>query len=146
MADPVTVAIAAALVLADEERVLLTWNDKWQAFTLPMTRLAAIPPGGTPERAGLRAASEVLQLPTRLIPDRSGKATRMLQLSWRDKIIKNYVFNVFPIEVHPDFQSLQLRNGSAIWMPVEQLRSGEYQPMSPTVVPVLNECREWGWL
>jgi ADP-ribose pyrophosphatase YjhB (NUDIX family) len=146
MNDPETLRIAVALVMSESRRILLAWNHHWQGFALPMTKIDAGPPAETPELAAARAAAETLQLPARVVPGRSGQAMRMLQLSGRDGEIKNYVYTVVPIEVHPDFHAAPRDHRPTIWAPVAKLAAGEYQPLTSSVQPVLDACREWGWL
>jgi len=44
MFDPAQPSIAVAYVVDSQGRLLLTWNDKWGAFTLPMTKLQSDQP------------------------------------------------------------------------------------------------------
>lgn len=145
MFDPQNLQIAVALVKFDQGKVAISWNDKWQAFVLPMTKLDAGPPAESAEQAAVRAAAEVLQLPVRVVPGQAGKEMRKLQLSSRDGELKDYHFTIVPVEIHPDFQSAVTHR--PVLMPtVEKLQSGAYQPVSPSVKPILDACVEWGWL
>jgi hypothetical protein len=146
MADPKKLRIAVAFMMSDAKRLLLHWNEKWQAFALPMSKPNAGPPAETFEQAAIRAAAEALLLPTRTVAERDSRATRSLQLSARDGHIKDYVYTVVPVEVHPDFRGLSPDSRPVIWMPIGKLLAGEYQPLTCSVKPILDECRAWGWL
>ena len=71
MVDPVTVQAAIAWIRNEQGKLLLVWNQQWQAFTLPVTSIHAGPPAEKPEQAALRAASESLHLPTRAVAGKS---------------------------------------------------------------------------
>lgn len=145
MFDPHTVQIAVALVKLNKDQVAVSWNGNWGAFVLPMTKLDTTPPAEFPEQAAVRAAAEVIGLPCRVVPGQSGKAMRKLQLGQRDGELKDYHFTVVPVEVHPDFQSA-ITHRPVLMPSVERLLAGDYQPVSPSVKPILDSCLEWGWL
>ena len=145
MLDPAQPSIAVAYVVDPQGRLLLTWNDKWGAFTLPMTKLQSDQPAETPEQAGVRAASEVLGVPTRVVPGKASMFARGLQKSPRDGDIKDYQYNVVPVEVHPDFAS-HISSKRLVWTAIDKLQTGEYQPISKSVEALLRECIEWGWI
>ena len=145
MFDPLTVQIAVAFVKPNKDQVAVSWNGNWGTFVFPMTKVDTTPPAESVENAAVRAAAEVIGLPCRVVPGQSGKAMRKLQLGQRDGELKDYYFTVVPVEVHPDFQSAITQR--PVLMPsVERLLTGEYQPMSPSVKPILDACLEWGWL
>ncbi len=146
MFEPKTIRVAVAYVVDDEQRLLLAWNDKWGAFTLPMSKMYFGPPAEKAEEAAIRAASEVLRLPTRAVAGKSAKETRALEVSARDGELKNYVYTVAPIELHPDFQGRSLSHLAVIWAPIARIESGEYRPLSETVSRLLLEIRQWGGL
>ena len=145
MLDPAQPSIAVAYVVDPQGQLLLTWNEKWGAFTLPMTKLQSDQPAETPEQAGVRAASEVLGVPTRVVPGKAAKFARCLQKSPRDGDIKDYQYNFVPEEVHPDFAS-HISSKHLVWTAIDKLQTGEYQPISKSVESLLRECIEWGWL
>jgi hypothetical protein len=145
MLDLQTVQIAVALVKSNKDQVAISWNGNWGAFVLPMTKLDITPPAESAEQAAVRAAAEVFGLPCRVVPGQSGKAMRKLQLGQRDGELKDYHFTVVPVEVHPDFQSA-ITNRPVLMPAVEKLQTGDYQPMSPSVKPILDACVEWGWV
>ena len=146
MFDPQNVQIAVALVKLDQQRLALTWNDNWQAFVLPMTKLDAGPPAETAEQGAVRAAAEVFQLPVRVVSGKAGKAMRKLQLGQRDGELKDYHFTVVPVEIHPDFRNATIAHRPVVIADLKKLHDGEYQPISPSVKPILDACVEWGWL
>jgi hypothetical protein len=145
MFDPAQPSIAVAYVVDSQGRLLLTWNDNWGAFTLPMTKLQSDQPAETPEQAGVRAAAEVLGVPTRVVPGKASKFARGLQKSPRDGDIKDYQYNVVPVEAHPDFAS-HISSKHLVWAAIDKLQTGEYQPISKSLEALLRECIEWGWL
>lgn len=138
--DPKNVQIAVALLKLGNDNVALTWNDKWGAFVLPMTKIDNGKPAETAEHAALRAAAEVLQLPVRVIAGQAAKAMRTLQLSDRDGEIKDYHFHVVPVEIHPDFAAISITHRPVIFATVDQLQSEAIQPISPSVKPIIDEC------
>ena len=146
MFDPQNVQIAVALVKLDQNRLAIAWNEIWDAFVLPMTKIDAGPPAETAEQAAVRAAAEVFQLPCRVVPGKAGQAMRKLQLSSRDGELKDYHFTVVPVEIHPDFSSTSLAYRPVFFAAATKLLNGEYQPLSPSVNPILEACVEWGWL
>ena len=148
MFDPPKPSIAVGFVTDPQGRLLLTWNDKWQAFTIPMTKIDTEPPAETVAQAAVRAVSEVLGVPTRAIPGKQKDigVMRALQKSERDAQIKDYQYQVAQIEIHPDFASITPTHHPSIWVDVSKLQRGEYQPVSPSVERVLQNCIEWGWI
>lgn len=146
MFDPQNVQIAVALVKLNKGQVAVSWNDNWGAFVLPMTKLDATPPAESAEQGAVRAAAEVLGLPCRVVTGQTGKAMRKLQLGQRDGELKDYHFTVVPVEVHPDFQNAPVAHRPMLFASTDKLQSGEYQPVSPSVKPILDACLEWGWV
>ena len=106
MFDPAQPSIAVAYVVDSQGRLLLAWNANWGAFTLPMTKLHTEMPAETPEQAALRAAAEVLGVPTRVVPGHTAKFARGLLRSPRDGEIKDYQYHVVPIEYRHSAGSL----------------------------------------
>ncbi len=98
MFNPTQPSIAVAYVVDSSGRLLLAWNSSWGCFTLPMTKLQIEQPAETPERAAVRAAAEVLGVPTRVVPNKTAKFARGLLRSPRDGDIKDYQYHVVPIE------------------------------------------------
>ena len=144
-ADPERLGIAVALVISDSRRLLLSWNEPWQGSVLPMSKLHAGPPAESPEQAAVRAAAQALHLPVRVLPGHRSQTTLAATIA-RDGEIKDYVFTIVLIEAHPDFRDSLPDSHRVIWMPVEKLIAGEYQPLTTSVKPILDECRVWGWL
>lgn len=146
MFDPQTLQIAVALVKLNKNQVAVSWNDNWGAFVFPMTKLDTTPPAESAEQAAVRAAAEIFGLPCRVMPGQSGKAMRKLQLGQRDGELKDYHFTVVPVEVHPDFGNASIAHRTVLFASADKLQSGEYQPVSPSVKPILDACLEWGWV
>lgn len=145
MFDPAQPSIAVAYIVDSQGRLLLAWNEKWGAFTLPMTKVLSEQPAETPEQAAIRAAAEVLGVPTQVVPGKATKFARGLQKSPRDGDIKDYQYNVVQVEAHPDFVS-QVSSKPLVWAAINKLQTGEYQPVSRSVESLLRECVEWGWI
>lgn len=145
MFDPAQPSIAVAYIVDSQGRLLLTWNEKWGAFTLPMTKVHSDQPAESPEQAAIRAAAEVLAVPTRVVVDKETKFARGLQKSPRDGDIKDYQYNVVPVEAHPDFAS-QVSSKPLLWATIAKLQNGDYQPVSKSVEAILQECAQWGWI
>lgn len=145
MSEYPVVSIGVALMKFDG-RLALTWNERWGAFVLPMTKQDSGPPAETAEEAAVRAASDVFRLPTRVV---AGQAAQAVRHTWRggsDGQLKDYHFTVVPVEVHPDFAAVAAGSDRAVLADVDKLQSGEYQPLSPSMKTILTACVEWGWL
>jgi len=145
MFNPTQPSIAVAYVVDSSRRLLLAWNANWGCFTLPMTKLHLEQPAETPEQSAVRAAAEVLGVPTRVVPGQSAKFARGLLRSPRDGDIKDYQYHVVPIEAHPDFAS-HIAPHPLVWAEIDKLQTGEYQPLSKSIEALLEDCVEWGWI
>lgn len=145
MFDPDQPSIAVAYIVDSQGRLLLTWNNKWGAFTLPMTKVQFDQPAETPEQAAIRAAAEVLGVPTQIVPGKETKFARGLQKSPRDGDIKDYQYNIVQVEAHPDFASL-VSSKTFVWASIAKLQNSDYQPVSKSVDAILQECVAWGWI
>jgi hypothetical protein len=110
-----------------------------------MTKLRSEPPQETPEKAGVRAAAEAMGVPARVTPGSTVKFARSLQKSMRDADIKDYQYNIVPVEAHPDFVA-DLTSRPLVWVSIKELQKGEYQPVSSSVELLIRECAEWGWV
>jgi ADP-ribose pyrophosphatase YjhB (NUDIX family) len=144
MFNPAKPSIAVAFIIDSNGRLLLTWNEKWGAFTLPMTKVDMEVPAETPSQAAVRAAAEVLQVPCRVVAGKHPQFSRGLQKSDRDAQIKDYQYNVIQVEPHPDFAA-HITSQLLVWAAIDKLQAGEYQPISQSVEPLLRESVEWGW-
>lgn len=144
MGADVDLSRVAVAIVTDEplQRVLLTWNDRWGAFTLPMTRVR-IAPGGhpldTPEQAALRAAAEALGVPVRhAAPPLKAELNRFL-LSGREQRVKPYEHHIFRVEPHPHFAGRFFYRGPFLWASAYALMDrGIYEPISPSVAPLIR--------
>ncbi len=143
--NPTQPSIAVAFAVDTNKRLLLTWNTNWGCFTLPMTKLQLEQPAETPEQAAVRAAAEVLGVPTRVVPGQAAQFARGLLRSPRDGDIKDYQYHVVPIEAHPDFAS-HIAAQPRVWAKIDKLQTGEYQPLSKSIAALLDDCIQWGWL
>lgn len=143
MTDPKTVPVVVALVTDADGRVLMTWNPRWGGFTLPMTKPEDGRPAEAVERAAVRAAAEVVGRPVRRVNGTKPRTTRDLLRSARDAEVKNYVYAVVPVELHPDFAG---HAGRGFWAAPDRLACGDYHPTTDSVLPLVAELREWGWI
>ena len=113
--DPMNVEVVVSLVTNPSRRILLTFNERWGAFTLPMTRRRRGRQGNEPlTRAAFRAAGEALGVPVRLVQEDSRRLAGRLQ-SGRQLVDKQYRYDVFHVEPHPDFDDrLQIRAAACV--------------------------------
>lgn len=142
------VDVAVVLILdSTGERLLVDHNPRWSGFSLPMTKLGAVPaaaPGSptTPEpaeHAAVRAAVDVLgrPLPPTGRPARLSHDVPPWHQSGRDGEWKRYRYHLFALKAagtpHP-------RPGHvAVWLTPAELES--HEPVSPTVRHVLTAVR-----
>src|SRR5687768_12038394 len=95
------VPVSAVLFLNRDRECLLTFHHRWNGFTLPMTAQRSGPGGReSPDRAALRAAARAVNVPVRI-----GKHVRLepeAVVSGRDFHVRNYLYDVFRAEPHPD--------------------------------------------
>jgi hypothetical protein len=132
------VDVAVALVTDENQRVLLTLNENWGMFTLPMTGRRRGSQGPEPRtRSVLRAAVEALGVPVRLVEDGPRRVLGRLQ-SGRQLVDKIYTYNVYHVEPHPDFaERLQVRQPH-LWLSPHLVLSGAYEPISESARFILR--------
>jgi hypothetical protein len=132
------VDVVVALVTDENQRVLLTLNENWGMFTLPMTGRRRGSQGPEPRtRAVLRAAVEALGVPVRLVEDGPRRVLGRLE-SGRQLVDKIYTYNVYHVEPHPDFaQRLQVRQ-PPLWLSPHLILSGIYEPISESARFILR--------
>ena len=129
--------------------ILTVYNDKWGAFTLPMTKRRR---WQDPTRsrgirnepwrdAAVRAATELLgrtfapsELPSLLM-----KVEKAYQQSDRDGIWKEYRFQVFSMNLHPNERLLD--NVTAEWLDPGDILDGKIRPVSETAQFILLQLR-----
>ena len=141
--EPKIIRIAVALMMTDHG-VAITWSENWDAFVLPMTKIATGARAENPEQAAVRALAEVLRVPCQIEPGQTSHEMRQLQLSDRDGEIKDYQFVIVPVRIHPDFANTTIRPHSVIFATGDKLQAGEYQPMSPSTKLIIDECASIG--
>lgn len=136
--EQVHVEVAVALVTDASKRVLLTFNDRWGSFTLPMTRRRRGTQANEPTiRAARRAAAEALGVPVRLAEPVQKRLPVLLE-SGRQLVDKIYSYRIFHIEPHPDFAgALHIRQPHA-WLSPHWILSGAYEPISESARFILN--------
>ena len=139
------VDVVVALIMDSDLRLLWTWNAKWGAFTLPMTKLrkgeSTVEP---PEHAAARAGAEVLGVPAKVgirwtaIPE--------LKVSDRDFATRLYAYDVFRVEAEPRFAPQVRLAEPHLWLSVGDALSGRYQPLSQSSVDICQELVAQGRL
>jgi hypothetical protein len=132
------VDVAVALVTDENQRVLLTLNENWGMFTLPMTGRRRGSQGPEPRtRAALRAGVEALGVPVQLVEDGPRRVLGRLE-SGRQLVDKIYNYNVYHVEPHPDFvERLQVRQPH-LWLSPHLILSGIYEPISESARFILR--------
>jgi hypothetical protein len=138
--ERVHVDVGVALVTDRKQRVLLTLSDHWGSFTLPMTRRRRGPRvNEPPTRSALRAATEVMGVPVRLVETRRPAKPVLGRLqSGRQLVDKIYSYSVFHVEPHPDFaDKLQIRPPH-LWLSPHLVLSGIYEPISESARFILR--------
>lgn len=137
--ERIHIDVAVALVTDPNRRVLLTWNENWGSFTLPMTRRRGRQRKESPTRSVLRAAADALGTPVRLAESSRGPKPLLARLdSGRQFLDKIYAYHVFHVEPHPDFADrLQIRQPH-IWLSPHLVLSGVYEPISESARFILR--------
>jgi hypothetical protein len=124
------VEAAVALVMNRNNEVLLVWNDLWGMFGPPMTKRRRGKLENEPmPRAAVRAAVEALGVPVRSVNEGQRRLAAELQ-SGRQLVVKNYNYDIYHIEPHPDFADRLCIRQPHLWLSPHQVLSGEYEPIS----------------
>jgi hypothetical protein len=135
----------AVVIIKNGKKILLIYNRKWGAFTLPMTNRRTLIdnrfPNAQPEeedwgRAAARAAAEVLGLT--FTPASAPKPVFELKNCKRsdaDGRIKAYNFHVFVLAVTAGVKLAIGTNGE--WLRPNDL--GNREPISQTATEIINE-------
>ncbi len=145
MFDHAQPSIAVANVVDSQGRLLLTWNEKVGSFYI------------ADDQASIRAASRNSR--TSWIKSRyrtlgcsnTSRTRQSSQVRARPtKVttrcdIKDYQYNVVPVEAHPDFAS-QVSSQPLVWAAIGQLQTVSINHVSKSVEAILRECVEWGWI
>ena len=131
----------AAVLIVREDKVLLTYNPLWRAFTLPMTKLGQLPPATpnspatleTPQHAAIRAATEALGRPL------SPASFPVLHLndpahydqSDRDGQWKRYTYHLFILKLSGSAAAPTPVDGvPAVWLSRAEIET--HEPISKT--------------
>jgi hypothetical protein len=147
----------AVVLIRSAGKLLLTYNDKWRAFTLPMTKLPdrdfvdttqIIDPDRRDISAGqlqehwLDAAAHAVvectgqpNCPSPLLEGPIEVEYTEIERSRRDGADRIYHYKVFSLEVPQAFQS---RKQPFAWLTPEEIRNGKHRPVSPTVLVILG--------
>jgi hypothetical protein len=140
--DQPRVETAVALVTNRNKHVLLVLNELWGAFSLPMTRRRRGKLENEPmPRAAVRAAAEALGVPVRPVEGQRHRLAAQLQ-SGRQLMVKNYSYDIYHVEPHPDFaDQLQIRRPH-LWLSPHRVLSGEYEPISESARVIVRAVLE----
>lgn len=133
----------SAVVIVRGERILGVFNDKWGAFTLPMTKrrvwqdkkIEAVHRDESWEHAGARAIVEVVG--KSVVGLRPLVTLPGFQQGDRDGAVKEYVVNAFrydlPAGVEPRADVV------TEWLTLEEWLDPKRAPISPTAVNILKQ-------
>ncbi len=137
-----------AVLIHHEGRYLLTYNQRWSQFTLPMTKRHTLtdptqPSDQRPEEpcdAAIRAVVEVLGRP--LSPDEFPvdfglPPLDVPQWSGSDGQRKRYKIHVFNFDARKDEKPRPIDGGYHVWLTKGQ--ASTYRPISITVMEVLDK-------
>jgi hypothetical protein len=132
------VEVGVALVTNRNDEVLLIYNDRWGAFTLPMTkRRRGLLTNEPLSWTAVRAAAEALGVPVRRVEAENSRLAARLH-SPRQLVEKDYVYDVHHLEPHPDFAGrLQIRQPHH-WLSPHLVLSGAYEPISESARVILR--------
>ncbi len=140
--SPPQVEAAVALVTNQNNQVLLVLNDHWGAFNLPMTKRRRGKLENEPmPQAAIRAAVEALGVPVRLVAGDHRRLSAHLK-SGRQLQFKNYIYDVYHIESHPDFADRHQIRQPHLWLSPHLVLSGTYEPISKSARGILRAVLE----
>jgi hypothetical protein len=132
MSDPShpQVEAAVALVTNPNNHILLVLNEHWGKFSLPISKRRRGKLGNEQmPQAAMRAAVEALGVPVRLVEGNHKRLPVELQ-SGRQMVIKNYSYDVYHVEAHPDFVDRLHIRAPHLWLSPHLILSGVYEPIS----------------
>jgi len=137
--------VVVAMIMDHQMRPLWTWNPKWCAFALPMTKLRK-GHGITedPEHAAARAGAEALGVPVKVGVRWS--AIPELKVSERDYAPRLYAYDVFRVEAEPRFANQVRISEAHLWLSIGDALSGHYRPLSQSSVDICQELVKEGRL
>lgn len=139
--NPQNVDVAVALIFDKRRRILWTWNDKWGAFCLPMTKIRkGKEVSESASRAAARAAGEAFGVPVDISP-RWTEITD-LAVSDRDCTVKHYNYEVFEAKSHPEFTDHIRILEPHVWLTHGQALSGRYHPISKPCLHIIRTLIE----
>lgn len=136
------VDVAVTLIL-DGNALLLVYNEKWGAFTLPMTkRKRPEPPGSVDESDGedwldaaARPVVECLGRPSRpqrvlddFLPEGHFSRRRQTQAIYRYKVFK----------VAFEKGDQVIAQAPTVWLTASEILKGELRPISPTAIDIIK--------
>ena len=138
-----------AVIIRRDEEILLVFNEKWSAFTLPMTKVRQwtdpnIPPARREEKpaaAAVRAAAECLGKTLAVQPTHL-KDIRGYRQSDRDGVWKEYVIHVFTLPLPEEQPEKEPWSGiRSEWLTADEILEGCRGPISPTARDVILQTR-----
>ncbi|MGO9463694.1 MAG: NUDIX hydrolase [Isosphaeraceae bacterium] len=139
------VDVVVALIMDHDLRLLWTWNEKWGAFALPMTKLrkgeGIVEP---PEHAAARAGAEALGVPVKV--GVRWRAIPELKVSDRDYATRLYAYDVFRVEAEPRFAPQARLAEPHLWLSIGDALSDRYQPLSESSTDICQDLVTHGLL
>jgi hypothetical protein len=147
----------AVVLIRSGGKLLLIYNEKWRAFTFPMTKLPAwdyvdpeqiIDPDRRDISAGqlqehwLDAAAHAVveclgepNCPSVMLDGPIKVEYTEVERSRRDGADRIYHYKVFTLDVP---QQVQSRQQPFVWLTPDEARDGKHRPVSPTVLEILG--------
>jgi 8-oxo-dGTP pyrophosphatase MutT (NUDIX family) len=147
--DYPTVDVSVALILDDtKQKFLWTWNPRWRAFCLPMSKLR--PWNGirgaqiavAARDAAERAAAEALGVP--VVVHHAFRLTPILGRSGRDGRLKSYTCEAFRAGPHEQFAGHPFLQRPHIWLAGHEALSSDFRPLATSSVEVISQLVEAG--
>jgi ADP-ribose pyrophosphatase YjhB (NUDIX family) len=133
--------VTVALIMDRQLRTLWTYNSKWGAFALPMTKRRE---GEVSADAAARAGAEVLGVPVSV--GEMWTAVPELALSGRDGVARCYAYDVFRVEPVSTFAAA-LQRPDLLWLNIEQVFADDWRPrLSATALDLVRRLIEVGRL
>ena len=127
--------VVVAMIMDHQMRPLWTWNPKWCAFALPMTKLRkGLGITEDPEHAAARAGAEALGVPVKV--GMRWSAIPELKVSERDYAPRLYAYDVFRVEAEPRFAAQVRFSEPHLWLSIGDALSGRYRPLSQSSVDI----------
>jgi ADP-ribose pyrophosphatase YjhB (NUDIX family) len=145
-ADALQHVDVSVVLLEQDGRFLVVWNDKWGSFGLPMTKRRTMVDPDLPDTeqeetwvdAAIRAAAECLGRTLTQEP-RDILSIPQFERSQRDARWKRYSYHVFLLKL--EGQDLLAGGKVTQWLTMEELGNLRRRPISETVRQIVAELK-----